>query len=114
MAHILISKDNIKNTGESMKLKCIFCNKETSHRVGYMGSLCLDCNLEMFDIDSWKDVYNHIKNKYSLERKDVAGILKLSVNTISTYQSNNIGFLVKKLLELHYTNKLSLDEEMTK
>lgn len=103
---ILISSENLKSTGESIDLKCIFCNKETPHKIGYLGMLCLECDLQMFDFDSWHDVYNHIKKKYNLQRKDVAILLNLSPLTVSTYQFNNIGFLTDKLLKLHYDNKI--------
>lgn len=106
MSHILISKENIKNTGETMNFKCIFCNKTTPHKVGYMGSLCLECDLEMSDFDLWEDIYSHIKRKYNLQRKHIAKILNLSSLTISTYQNNRISFLVDKLLKLHYENRL--------
>ncbi len=105
--HILISKQNIRNTGESLILKCLFCNGLTEHRVGYMGSLCLKCDLEMFDFDSFGDVYRHIKNKYKLERKDIAKLLNLTANTISTYQANNVNFLVVKLLKLHLDGRIN-------
>ena len=106
MDHILISKKNIENTGEAMKLHCIYCNKDTEHKVGYMGMLCLECGLEMFDFDSWHDVYKHIKNNYNLQRKDIAKLLKLRPSTISTYQHTRIGFLVDELLKLHHAGKL--------
>ena len=109
--HILISKENIKNTGEAIKLHCIYCNKDTDHKVGYMGSLCLECDLEMFDLDSWHDVYRHIKKNYNLERKHIAKILGLSPSTVSTYQSNRIGFLVDALLKLHNRGELSKCQE---
>ena len=106
MNHILISSDNIKRTGEDTKLNCIFCNKKTKHKVGYMGSVCLECGLEMFDLDSWDDVYKHMKNKYHLQRKDVAKLLNLKPSTISTYQKIYPGRLVKDLLDLHYKGKI--------
>lgn len=111
MSHILISKENIKNTGENMNLHCLFCNKKTPHKVGYMGSLCLDCDLELPDFDSCIAVYHHIKKKYGLERKHIANILNFSSSTISTYQNNRVGFLVDQLLELHYQNKLVIRHE---
>ena len=94
-----------------MNLKCIFCNKTTPHKVGYMGIFCLECDLEMFDFDSWGDIYSHIKKKYNLERKHIAKILNLSPLTISKYQNQRVGFLVDKLLKLHYENKLEAQNE---
>jgi len=105
-SHILISANNLKITGVSAKLKCLYCNRATDHKVGYLGSLCLECDLNMFDFDSFKDVYNHIKRKYDLQRKDISKLLNLTPNTISTYQSDNINFLVVKLLKLHLSGEI--------
>ena len=95
-------------TGEQIKCSCLFCNKITKHKVGYMGSFCLECELEMFDFDSYDDVYKHIKRKYKLERKDVARILNLSPKTISTYQHSNVLKLVRDLLNLHHKGLLEV------
>ena len=100
--HILIAEESLKKTGESIELDCMYCNKKTPHKIGYMGSLCLNCRLQMFDFDSWYDVYRHIKKKYNLQRKDVARILNLSPGTVSNYQSTWIGRLVDGLLKWHY------------
>ena len=67
--HILIAEENLKQTGESIELGCIFCNKETPHKVGYMGSLCLACGLQMFDFDSCHDVYPSTTNTIHLLSK---------------------------------------------
>lgn len=106
MNHVLISSENIKNTGMTIEYHCVFCNKKTEHKVGYIGSVCLNCGLEMFDIDSWGDVYRFIKKKYNLQRKDVARLLGLSPKTVSTYQSIWVGRLASDLLKLHYKKRI--------
>jgi hypothetical protein len=102
MEHILIPEQNLKLTGHDIELDCMYCNKNTPHKIGMMGSLCLVCDLQMFDFDSWHDVYMHIKRKYNLKRRDIAKILNLSPGTVSNYQSIWIWRLVDALLKWHY------------
>lgn len=103
-SHIFIPEHNIEVTGDSIFVECLFCNKKTHHKISYSGSLCLKCKLVMFDFDSWYDLYNHIKKHYKFERKDVARVLGLEPSTVSNYQSSNIGFLTKGLLDFHLKN----------
>ena len=105
--HILIPSENIKATGVDIECKCLYCNKKTKHKVGYIGSLCLECGLIMSDFDSWGDVYCFLKKKYNLQRKDVAKLLKLTPKTVSQYQSIWMWRLVSGLLKLHYKNQIN-------
>lgn len=72
-----------------MLLYCYLCNKKTDHTVGYGGMKCRVCGLYMWDFDDFSDAYKKLKG--NMQRKDIAKKLKLSVNTISTYQGSRYG-----------------------